>query len=107
MSGGRCCLWRPPREPPPSTESGLLQGSKPLMVAGRMVGLVRPELLPLVRAAPIFQLVDGAVTLDPALETPETRSQAVAELLHRWRAEEDLPALRGWRDEVQWGSFLS
>ena len=66
-----------------------------------MVGLVRPELLPLVRAAPIFQLANGEVTLDPALQTPEARSQAVAELLQRWRAEQDLPALRGWRDEVQ------
>ena len=71
------------------------------MVAGHTVGLVRAELLPLVRAAPIFHVSEQAVTLEPALETPEARSEAMAELLNLWRTQEDLVALRGWRNEVR------
>ncbi|XP_043217721.1 nudix hydrolase 24, chloroplastic-like isoform X3 [Amphibalanus amphitrite] len=80
-------------------ENGLLSGALPLVVAGHTVGLVRAELLPLVRAASMFHVTEGAVTLDPALETPEARSAAMAELLQRWRTQENLVALRGWRNE--------
>ena len=85
----------------PVAENGLLSGALPLVVAGHTVGLVRAELLPLVRAAPIFHVSESAVTIDPALETAEARSAAMADLLQRWRAHEDLVALRSWRDEVQ------
>ena len=83
-----------------SAENGLLSGALPLVVAGHTVGLVRAELLPLVRAAAVFRVSEREVTMDPALETADARSEAMAELLQRWRAEHDLVALRGWRDEV-------
>ncbi|XP_037077579.1 uncharacterized protein YJR142W-like isoform X2 [Pollicipes pollicipes] len=80
-------------------DNGLRSGTLPLVVAGHTVGLVRAELLPLVGAASIFHVSESAVTLDPVLDTPAARSEAMAQLLERWRDQEDLVALRGWRNE--------
>lgn len=88
-------------------DNGLLAGALPLVVAGRTVGLVRAELLPLLRQAAEFSVSEAAVTLDPALETPDARSDAMARLLQKWRETAGLTALKGWRGEVSYGRYIS
>lgn len=72
----------------------------PFMVDGHLVGLIRSRLLPLIRAATSVLCEDGtAVNLDPGLDSFEKRTDAVDALLRKWRREENLSALKGWREE--------
>jgi hypothetical protein len=68
------------------------------MVAGTHVGWVVPDFaVALARFPHVFQVDRNAVTLQPRLETPEARSEAVAEVLEILRAEGLIP---GWRNEL-------
>ncbi|HQE91728.1 MAG TPA: DUF4743 domain-containing protein [Anaerolineae bacterium] len=68
------------------------------VIEGTVVGAVHRQRLPLLQAQPgIFQIHDGRVTLDPRLDTPAARTEAVAGVLAEWR---DAGLFPGWRDEL-------
>lgn len=63
-----------------------------------VVGAVHRSRLPLLQAHPdVFHVHDARVTLDPRLDTPAARTEAVAEVLREWR---DAGLFPGWRDEL-------
>src|SRR3954466_10091709 len=68
------------------------------MVAEQHVGWVVPVFaVTLARFPHVFHVDEGAVTLQPRLDTFETRSEAVAEVLATLRGEGLVP---GWRNEL-------
>ena len=71
---------------------------RPFVVAGERVGWIKQPFLDELRRFPKLFVIDaGAVTLDPALATPEDRSAAFAEAL---RALAESGVIPGWRNEV-------
>jgi 8-oxo-dGTP pyrophosphatase MutT (NUDIX family) len=63
-----------------------------------VVGAVHRQRLPLLQEHPgIFHIDDARVTLDPRLDTPAARTEAVAGVLRAWR---DVGLFPGWRDEL-------
>lgn len=70
---------------------------RPFMVAGQRVGWLRQPFLERLRDFPeVFRIEDEAVTLDPALDSFEARSEALDSVLH---ALADDGAVSGWRAE--------
>ncbi len=68
------------------------------VIEDTVVGAVHRSRLPLLQAHPDVFHVDGAcVTLDPRLDTPAARTEAVAAVLRAWRDADMFPA---WRDEL-------
>ncbi len=69
----------------------------PFLVGERRVGFVRPVFAEALReCGEVFRVDDGAVRLDPALDTPENRTQALADAvgwLHR------KGVIKGWYGE--------
>lgn len=75
-----------------------LAGFRPFEVAGARVGHVRPEFAArLAGFADVFEVTDAAVWLNPALDSFEARSTAVAPIV---RALSDEGLLPGWRGEL-------
>lgn len=70
---------------------------RPFTVDGVRVGLISAPLsLRLAAFADVFQVTPNAVTLNPALAVPESRTEAVEAVLKRLAAE---GLVRHWRDE--------
>ncbi len=68
------------------------------VIEDTVVGAVHRSRLPLLQAHPgIFHVDDARVTLDPRLDTPAARTEAVAGVLREWRNAGLFPA---WRDEL-------
>lgn len=72
-------------------------------INGAQVGWIPPHVAALLKRHPqVFSPPQGgAVSLCPALDSYETRSQAVDAVLQHLRQEESFTCLRGWRDEVR------
>lgn len=69
----------------------------PMVVGRRTVARADRRHLPLLVAEPgLFQLQDGTLQFQPALDTPQRRSDALAAALARLRGLGHVP---GWRDE--------
>ncbi|XP_045764390.1 uncharacterized protein YJR142W [Maniola jurtina] len=81
--------------------SGLHQGiCKPFMVAGHQVGLIRPDVLKYLQRFPeVFRITGKYVELNPAFRDYQERTSKVAEVLDSLRKENEICALKGWRDE--------
>ncbi|CAG9560342.1 unnamed protein product [Danaus chrysippus] len=81
--------------------SGLRQGiCKPFLVAGHQVGLIRPDILKYLRTFPeVFRITGEYVELNPAFRNYQERTSKVAEVLQSLRKENEICALKGWRDE--------
>ncbi|CAH2107472.1 unnamed protein product [Euphydryas editha] len=81
--------------------SGLHQGiCKPFLVAGHQVGLVRPDVLKHLQRFPeVFRITGKVVELNPAFRDYQERTSKVAEVLQDLRKENEIFALKGWRDE--------
>ncbi|XP_026485695.1 uncharacterized protein LOC113393172 [Vanessa tameamea] len=81
--------------------SGLHQGiCKPFLVAGHQVGLVRPDILKHLQRFPeVFRITGKVVELNPAFRDYQERTSKVAGVLQGLRKENELCALKGWRDE--------
>lgn len=68
------------------------------VIEDTVVGAVHRQRLPLLQEHPgIFRVDDACVTLDPRLDTPAARTEAVASVLRAWREAGLFP---GWRDEL-------
>jgi hypothetical protein len=75
-----------------------LAAHRRFMVADTHVGWVVPDFaVALARFPHVFHVDEKAVTMQPRLDTPATRSEAVAEVLDTLRAEGLVP---GWRNEL-------
>lgn len=73
---------------------------RPFVVAGRQVGLVRPDVMTqLTRYPEVFNIQPHAVTLNPAFRDYTERSAKVEAVLKECRAQGTFVTLRGWRDE--------
>lgn len=69
----------------------------PLLCESVHVGWVHRGLIPdLSRETDIFQISNSVISLHPALETPQARTEALGDLTDRWFASGILP---GWRGE--------
>lgn len=81
--------------------SGLHQGiCKPFIVAGHQVGLVRPDVLKYLQRFPeVFRIAGKYVELNPAFRDYKERTTRVADVLQKLRKENEICALKGWRDE--------
>ncbi|CAH0727874.1 unnamed protein product, partial [Brenthis ino] len=81
--------------------SGLHQGiCKPFLVAGHQVGLIRPDVLKHLQRFPeVFRITGKFVELNPAFRDYQERTSKVAEVLQSLRKENEICALKGWRDE--------
>ena len=67
------------------------------VIEDTVVGAVHRHRLPLLQEHPgVFHVDDARVTLDPRLDTPAARTEAVASVLAEWRA----GLFPGWRDEL-------
>ncbi|KAF9814046.1 hypothetical protein SFRURICE_004393 [Spodoptera frugiperda] len=80
---------------------GLHQGvCKPFIVAGYQVGLIRPDVMKyLIRFPEVFRITGKYVELNPAFRDYKERSTKIADVLQNLRKENDICALKGWRDE--------
>ncbi|XP_026730051.1 uncharacterized protein YJR142W [Trichoplusia ni] len=81
--------------------SGLHQGiCKPFIVAGYQVGLVRPDVMKhLIRFPEVFRITSKYVELNPAFRDYKERTMQIADVLQSLRKENEICALKGWRDE--------
>ncbi|KAJ3282850.1 hypothetical protein HK104_010680 [Borealophlyctis nickersoniae] len=80
----------------PSPSVGL-----PLLIGQTPVGWVCPQVISLLTDHPtVFQLHSTYITLNPALTTPDARTQAIDTILRQWKAEQKFVCLKGWRDEA-------
>ncbi|KAL4710579.1 hypothetical protein ACJJTC_008981 [Scirpophaga incertulas] len=81
--------------------SGLHQGiCKPFIVAGHQVGLIRPNVMKHLQRFPqVFRITDKFVELNPAFRDYRERTIKMAETLSHLQKDNDLVALKGWRDE--------
>ncbi|KAK9876960.1 hypothetical protein WA026_015993 [Henosepilachna vigintioctopunctata] len=81
--------------------SGLATGeSRPFIVEGIQVGLVRPDVLQQLMNFPeVFNVTSGYVELNPAFRNYEERTNKVDEVLRKLRTEQKFITLRGWRNE--------
>ncbi len=69
----------------------------PFNIAGQRVGAINRLRLPLLQARPeIFICSDTQISLNPALDTPAQRTQALDSVLRQWREQ---AVFFGWRDE--------
>ncbi|KAL3318440.1 hypothetical protein Ciccas_002911 [Cichlidogyrus casuarinus] len=82
------------------------------LVEGKFVGLIQPNYAKyLLRYTDVFEMqrIDKSgqevLVLNPALNDFDSRTKAVKEVVEHLRVNEDLPALRSWRDE-QFGVYL-
>ncbi|RVE39809.1 hypothetical protein evm_015541 [Chilo suppressalis] len=82
--------------------SGLHQGTcKPFIVAGHQVGLIRPNVMKYLQKCPeVFRIAEKYVELNPAFRDYTERTTKVAEALGILRKDEEICALKGWRDEL-------
>ncbi|XP_041976587.1 uncharacterized protein YJR142W [Aricia agestis] len=80
---------------------GIHQGiCKPFLVAGHQVGLIRPDVLKHLHRFPeVFRITGKYVELNPAFRDYQQRTSKVAEVLQSLRKENEICALKGWRDE--------
>nr|CAG4640876.1 EOG090X06MA [Eulimnadia texana] len=81
---------------------GNIRQSRPLVLCGRQVGLVRPVIQEAMTRHPdafLFDPVSGCVCVHPSLKTYEERSSKIDSVLRQWREENLFVALKGWRDE--------
>lgn len=81
---------------------------RPLVVCGRQVGVVRPDVAMCLMEYPqVFTPSSGAFVLNPQLDTYGKRTSAVDLVLRDLRSKDVLRALRGWRDEAfcVWADF--
>lgn len=70
---------------------------RPFRVAGQSVGWIRDDFVPvLARRAELFMIQPHAVTLSPALETPQARSAALDGFLRELR---EVGLFPSWREE--------
>ena len=79
---------------------------RPFDIAGRRVGSLRGDWLARLTPFPdVFQVTGHRVTLNPALDRPDCRSDAVRDVLRRLRDDGALPAPRGEDYPVvaEWG----
>ncbi|CAG9126967.1 hypothetical protein JYU34_016326 [Plutella xylostella] len=81
--------------------SGLHHGLyKPFIVAGHQVGLVRPDVTKHLQRFPeVFNITGKSVELNPAFRDYQERSSKVADVLESLRKENEICALKGWRNE--------
>ncbi|XP_053602269.1 uncharacterized protein LOC128670546 [Plodia interpunctella] len=81
--------------------SGLHQGTcVPFLVTGRQVGLIRSDVMKHLQRFPeVFSINDKYVELNPAFRDYEERTSKVAEILNKLRIENEICALKGWRNE--------
>ena len=80
---------------------------RPLLVEDRQIGWVRHDIARRLASFPeAFRLIgDSAISVHPALETPEARSRAVDEVARALARDWGMPAMRGERYPVapRWG----
>lgn len=81
--------------------SGLHQGiCKPFIVGGYQVGLIRPDVMKyLIKFPEVFRITGKYVELNPAFRDYKERTTKIADVLQSLRKENDICALKGWRDE--------
>lgn len=81
--------------------SGLHQGKcKPFIVAGYQVGLIRPDVMKyLLRFPEVFRITGKYVELNPAFRNYKERTTRMADVLQTLRKDNEICALKGWRDE--------
>ncbi|KPJ11315.1 Uncharacterized protein YJR142W [Papilio machaon] len=81
--------------------SGLHEGiCKPFIVAGHQVGLIRPDVMKHLHRFPEVFIINGKfVELNPAFRGYKERTSKVADVLLTLRKENEICALKGWRDE--------
>ncbi|XP_049866150.1 uncharacterized protein LOC126366864 [Pectinophora gossypiella] len=81
--------------------SGLHQGlCKPFIVAGHQVGLIRSDVMKHLHRFPeVFRITGKLVELNPAFRDYKERTTKVADILMKLRKENEICALKGWRDE--------
>ncbi|KAI5643825.1 NUDIX domain-containing protein [Phthorimaea operculella] len=81
--------------------SGLHKGlCKPFIVAGHQVGLIRPDVMKYLHKFPeVFRITGRQVELNPAFRDYKERTTKVADVLLKLKKEEEICALKGWRDE--------
>ena len=81
----------------------------PFVVAGQVVGIVRPDIVKELRAFPsvfcIKESPKSGVYLIPETMTEAERTDVVAGVLWELRQKNVLCSLRGWRDEVSLGTY--
>lgn len=82
---------------------GLQAGTSwPFIVAGKQVGLVRPDVLSKLTQYPeVFSIQKSCVTLNPAFRGYTERSAKVEAVLRECRMQGTFVTLKGWRDEVR------
>lgn len=82
--------------------TGLQNGTSwPFIVAGKQVGLIRPDVLSKLTNYPeVFSIQKNCVTLNPAFRDYTERSAKIETILKECRAQGTFVTLKGWRDEV-------
>lgn len=83
------------------------EGSRPFVIGGRQIGWVREDMAARLRTAPdVFEVTGRSVSLHPALDTPERRTEAVQAVMRDLHARGEGPRLRREMFPVrhQWGS---
>lgn len=82
--------------------AGLQNGTSwPFIVAGKQVGLIRPDVLSKLTNYPeVFSIQKNSVTLNPAFRDYTERSAKIEAILKECRAQGTFVTLKGWRDEV-------
>lgn len=82
--------------------AGLQNGTSwPFIVAGKQVGLIRPDVLTKLTNYPeVFSIQKNCVTLNPAFRDYTERSAKIEAILKECRAQGTFVTLKGWRDEV-------
>ena len=72
------------------------EGFRPFLIGGQQVGWVREDMAARLRTAPdVFEITARAVSLNPALNTPESRTEAVGAVMRTLHARGEGPRLRG------------
>lgn len=73
---------------------------KPFVVEGHQVGLIRPDVMKHLNRFPeVFTVHGKYVELNPAYRNYRERTSKVADVLNRLREENEIHALKGWRNE--------
>lgn len=73
----------------------------PFFIEDCQVGFLRDNVVKAVRQCPEAFVIGPSkqVTLNPGYSTPQERSDAIHQILSKWRSEGLFPALKGWRNE--------
>jgi len=82
--------------------NGELQFCRPFLIAGKQVGLIKPNVLEVVLQHPEVFCLDpasGNVSMHPLLTTYEERSVKIHNILSQWRDKSLFHTLKGWRNE--------